>query len=334
MLRHRLKRGGKRFFLRQRVVEPDLRRDFLRRGQRGLGRDIAHCAADQGVQFVRRILHFGLGLRFGLQAQLKVSGILRRYRGRGRLGGRFFLAAQLGQRVKTERAAGADLDALERVVVHGVFQRAGRGVGTEVNVKVRTVRGGHSRGRLRGGVLRRYTGCAAAFFFLFQIRRHVKSRVAGRARRFRQRAGQVFDGFLLRLLAEQLRIVGGAFRLALALGGLPAVRARAQELHNIGRGQCKKDHQPHRKQQQHDDVGAGAAAQRQQHRADAAEHAARPKAGLPPAVQHLDDIPCGGFMHRKAGKHDRHAGGHQRQQRHFGHKNADPVAGRHQIREI
>ena len=314
------------------VIQADLTGYFLAGGRRRGA--VGHGAANQSVKFAVRLLHLGLFFRRGLQVQFKV---FLRFRRGGRRRSRLFLAAaELFKRVKAKSATRADLDALKRIVLHRVFQRFGRCIRPEVHIEFSAMgrSRAHGLGCGRRGRLRRCGRAAPRLFLLLQIRPDIKGRVLGRARLARQGAGQVFNRFLFRLLAEELGIVGcalGAFRFFFRL---VAAHHVVDKGHHIGRGQRKENHEPHQEEQQHQDVGPRPPKQHKQHRADAAEDAARPKAGLPPVEKHLHNIPCGRLMDRKLGKDNRHSRRRQRKQQHFCHKQPDPVTRSHQVGQI
>ena len=220
-------------------------------------------------------------------------------------------------------------------MLHGILQCAGGSVRPKVHIKVRPMLDRRLRRAGRRGLRPvRRARPLAGFFLLFQVRFHIKGRVLGRVGRLGQGASQVFQRFFLGFLAEKLGIVGRLLRRTGRLGVLIAADGVADKLHHIRRGQRKEHHQPHGEEQQHQDVRARPAAEFEQHGAHAAEDAARPEAGLPPAVEHLHHVPGRGLMDCEFGEDHRHAGAHQGQQRHFGHKKPDPVAGGHQVGQI
>ena len=145
-----------------------------------------------------------------------------------RLGRGVLAMVQLFQRVKAKGAAGADLNFLQRVMLHGVLQSALGSIRPQVHIKVRTLGGrgkalgvlhalGRSLGTLHIGVccgagLRirllglgrrlaglRCGGClvgrvclgriAAGGFLLFQIGGHIKGAAGARLRRGRRLTG-------------------------------------------------------------------------------------------------------------------------------------------------
>ena len=145
-----------------------------------------------------------------------------------RLGRGVLAMVQLLQRVKAKGAAGADLNFLQRVMLHGVLQSALGSIRPQIHIKVRTLGGrgkalgvlhalGRSLGTLHIGVCcgaglrirllglgRRLSGLrrggflvgrvclgriAAGGFLLFQIGGHIKGAAGARLRRGRRLAG-------------------------------------------------------------------------------------------------------------------------------------------------
>ena len=309
-------------------------------GQTGVGGLFAghpsrHGAPDQVVQFPL-VLRLGGG-RLGFQAKLK-AGFLRLRRGlRGRRGGRALFMAELFQRVQAKGPAGTNLNFLQRVMFHGILQRALGGVHAKVHVKVRPgPGGGDGRGHRRlpcRSARRAAPGC----LLLLQIRFHVKGTVVGLARlgrRVRQRSGQVFQRFLLGLRPKEGRVVGGFLLLTGSLFLPESLDIIGDELDHVHRGDGKKHHQARKNDENHDNVGPRTAKNRQQgttHRH--AQDTAGPEFALSPGKEHLDGLEQV-LPHPEIRKDHRHTAQKHRHQGHFAHKFSHPVARGQQIRKV
>ena len=229
---------------------------------------------------------------------------------------------QVFQRVQPKGAAGADDHWLQGVVLNGLLQGLLPCRGAKVHI---IGKAGAAAGRHRRSGSRRRGGAGNLLF-------HIIDRMLLN----RQRTGEIFQRLLIRTRLKQLGIVG-ALLLQTGLAGvlclLPVIGGK---LHHIRRGEGKKDHQTGGKDQQHDDVGSGTAAQRQQSGAHRrTEDAALPEILLTAVEQHFHHIPDGAALpQRDLGEHHRYAGNEGRHQDGLGGEQLHFVPGSQQVGQI
>ena len=309
----KIRQGG---FLRRDGGQRRVKAVLLRQRQLHLGGNllpgiIVHGAANERVQFVSVLGHRIHRLDVLFKFLFRWSGV-----------GLFRGGGQVFQRVQPEGAAGADDHRLQGVVLHGLLQGLIPCRGAKVHI---IGKAGAAAGRYRRGGSRRRSGAGNLLF-------HIVDRVL----LDRQRAGEIFQRLLIRPRLKQLGIVGALLLQTGFAGVLCLLPVIGGKLHHIRRGEGKKDHQTGGKDQQHDDVGSGTAAQRQQSGAHRrTEDAALPEILLTAVEQHFHHIPDGAALpQRDLGEHHRYAGNEGRHQYRLGGEHLHLVPGGQQVGQI